>query len=1469
MFDSPTRLVRAALCALSLFATAPVWALAPYAAEDAAPRQARDPVEARLHASLLRAVEAGMAGHPQPARIAGLPPHLVADDRVLVEIRHEVRGRDADALPGLLALGADIRHPGHRGLTEAWVPLSRLRTLAALPGVHRVGLARPVRTLAGSVISEGLAAGAVAPWHAAGLDGSGVTIAVIDRFDDTGGQIGALQASGDWPPEERLLRLRPGGGSFGADGEPHGNALLEVVYDLAPGADFLAFDVLTPGDWREAIDQALQAGADVIVSALAAPLDGIGDGSALPGSVAEMVAVAASQGVLYLNAAGNARMRHWGGSYAPSTNPAIHSWSGANDRYNAIADANGDPVCIEDGTLVSGELFWDDWSAVDHDYDLELREYVDDGENEIWVVVATSQDSQDGGAGQRPQERIEVVVNSVDSVICGVGAGRYGWRVNRVSAASPRNLQFFSSHRLQYRVEARSLVFPADSPAAIAVAAIDVATSAALPDSSQGPILAPGGGLPAGDEFPKPDLASFAGVATVSLGAAGFGGTSAAAAHAAGMAALLRQRHPDFSRDQLADRLRAIAATGSNDLGPAGHDFRFGAGRLRFQQEAGLVVTGSPATAVVGEILAPVAVALLDDEGQLVLSGPATSVAVALGQDPSAGAATLSGTLAQPLDAGEASFGDLGIDQPGAGYTLAFSVDSAAQGAESAPFNVVQGGPGVPSQLIFVVQPASGVAGEALTPVVTVEVQDSEGAVVVGDNATVVGLELVDDPGDSGLSGAGPLAVTNGVAQFPLLAIERAGTGYRLRATTPDSGIVEGESQPFDILPGPPARITIIDGPQNVGIAEPLPPVTVAITDLLGNPQSADDETEISVLLHVNPGGASLTGTLTRTVSAGVAIFDDLDLDAAGAGYRLLFRAAAGALEEALEIEGFSLAANQSASRVVAAGLENRALVRGLRFTGTVTGIGNSSTYASDLRMDVVGPSGSTFAVGGFNDAAPVPWDFQGSGSTADGTYTSSHELIFDSLLGEYTADAGDWSFSFRHDWAGSSSVMSWSQVSVDLLKGDLYAISEPFSVGTAQADVALSGLAQTYDGSPRIVTATTNPPGLAVEVTYDGSTSPPVAAGSYAVLATVIEESWTGSASGELVVAQAPTSTLLQSAADPSPIGEPLLLTATVSGVDPEGTVAFRDGGEAIAGCDAVALVGSGAVRTAECSVASLPGGERALSAAYGGDANHLPSGSGTLAQTISPYATALTLDQLDSSSDRGEPATFSATLTVPPDAIFAPAGTLTISASQGMSALDCQTAVAAAGSHGCSIGFPAPAAGEFVISAAFTPADGNFAASSTAATGAHAVFRVADLELAKVADPAYAEPAEEIDFILTLTNLGPHEAVAVELVDALPEGFVDALWVCEGAGGASCPEAQGAGDIAQILDLPAGASLVYTVNGVIAPDAELPLVNVAVVATTAAGFTRDPEPGNNTASATVLVESVFADGFEAPPEP
>jgi len=65
------------------------------------------------------------------------------------------------------------------------------------------------------------------------------------------------------------------------------------------------------------------------------------------------------------------------------------------------------------------------------------------------------------------------------------------------------------------------------------------------------------------------------------------------------------------------------------------------------------------------------------------------------------------------------------------------------------------------------------------------------------------------------------------------------------------------------------------------------PAVTIEIVDQYGNVETGDNSDSVTLSLGNNPGGGTLSGTLTVTVVNGVAVFSDLSIDMAGIGYTL------------------------------------------------------------------------------------------------------------------------------------------------------------------------------------------------------------------------------------------------------------------------------------------------------------------------------------------------------------------------------------------------------------------------------------------------------------------------------------------------------------------------------------------------------------------------------------------------------
>jgi hypothetical protein len=112
----------------------------------------------------------------------------------------------------------------------------------------------------------------------------------------------------------------------------------------------------------------------------------------------------------------------------------------------------------------------------------------------------------------------------------------------------------------------------------------------------------------------------------------------------------------------------------------------------------------------------------------------------------------------------------------------------AAAGSRTPPVAV----PG--TSIVFTRPPARGTAGVPLSPPVTVQVRDGVGSVLPG---VAVTLSLATNPSGASLSGATATTNTFGVAAFPLLAVDRAGSGYRLRASV--GQLDPAFSAPFDV----------------------------------------------------------------------------------------------------------------------------------------------------------------------------------------------------------------------------------------------------------------------------------------------------------------------------------------------------------------------------------------------------------------------------------------------------------------------------------------------------------------------------------------------------------------------------------------------------------------------------------------------------------------------------------------------
>ena len=390
-------------------------------------------------------------------------------------------------------------------------------------------------------------------WHGQGFTGAGVKIGVIDF-----GFGGIEDHIGTEVPDPMGVRcysfnLDPTAPpSFTSDlsdcdhtalhfDRLHGASVLEAVYDLAPEADYYVAAVsqfsLYHTDLKDAVDWMIDEGVDIIAFSHVGAWSGPGDGTSLyPTSELKTLNRAVENGITWISPAGDRARDTWSGRFTDSDGDNVHEFRSGITCNDVDLSETDHPYRVQ--------LRWDDeWRAATRDFELSLFN------KSSGQVVATSQKAP--FAPNDPNELLDFTTPDTQASYC-----------LRLELKTPTdepiiepiivNMQSYGRHGLSYPTLFGSITSPGENTndGALTVGAAPVGNTTQIqPFSGRGPM---------NSRQVKPDLVGADDTHSAILGRT-WQSTSLSAAHVAGLAALVKQRFPGYTPEEVAAYLIANA----------------------------------------------------------------------------------------------------------------------------------------------------------------------------------------------------------------------------------------------------------------------------------------------------------------------------------------------------------------------------------------------------------------------------------------------------------------------------------------------------------------------------------------------------------------------------------------------------------------------------------------------------------------------------------------------------------------------------------------------------------------------------------------------------------------------------------------------------------------------------------------------------------------------------------------------
>jgi subtilisin-like proprotein convertase family protein len=513
-----------------------------------------------------------------------------ADGRIAVDIVLSSAAGVKPVLNEVVALGGVVRAKSSKYLTvRARVHLEDLETLAGIPEVRRVRQAVPVLNEKINTSEGDKTHGVDEARQFFGTDGTGVKVCVLSDGVDS---LATLEASGDLPASVDVLPGQNGAGD-------EGSAMLEIVHDLAPGATlgFATADTDEATFAQNILDLAT-SGCKVIVDDVIY----LDESPFEDGPVAQSVNTVTAAGVLYFSSAGNegnvddGTSGTWEGDFNPNGNLDPVLGAGAGTVHN-FGDG-GQSLSVTDAGGNSAALIWAEHydlntGLASTDFDLY------DLDDTLSTVFDMSTNTQDGSGGDDfPVEIIPGDVFAGDRMVVAQFAAGTTSTVPMFNLIVFRGVvdpDLATSGATRGHSASATAFSLAATPAAASFDGISpdgpfpglfTAANASEDFTSDGPrriILdgLTGTELTAGNRTStggvvrqKPDFTAADGVSCAAPGFDPFYGTSAAAPHAAAIAALLKANKPSLTLAQV----RAAFNTSAIDIEDAGVDRDTGAG---------------------------------------------------------------------------------------------------------------------------------------------------------------------------------------------------------------------------------------------------------------------------------------------------------------------------------------------------------------------------------------------------------------------------------------------------------------------------------------------------------------------------------------------------------------------------------------------------------------------------------------------------------------------------------------------------------------------------------------------------------------------------------------------------------------------------------------------------------------------------------------------------------------------------